>query len=75
MIIRNAWKIQKDVGRSRHGGEGAIENWHIFESEDWQSNLTIIGFDILPPGTSIRDIVLMKAWSLQPRCSQNPRTS
>ena len=54
MIIRNAWKIQKDVGRSRHGGEGAIENWHIFESEDWQSNLTIIGFDILPPGTSIR---------------------
>ena len=53
MIIRNAWKIQKDIGRSRHGGEGAIENWHIFESEDWQSNLTIIGFDMLPPGTSI----------------------
>jgi len=53
VIVRNAWKIQKDVGRSRHGGEGAIENWHIFESEDWQSNLTIIGFDILPPGTSI----------------------
>jgi uncharacterized cupin superfamily protein len=55
VIIRNAWKIQKDVGRSRHGGEGAIENWHIFESEDWQSNLTIIGFDILPPGTSIAE--------------------
>lgn len=53
MLIRNAWKIQKDIGRSRHGGEGAIENWHIFESEDWQSNLTIIGFDMLPPGTSI----------------------
>lgn len=55
MEIRNAWKIRREVGQSRHGGRGEIENWHLFESEDWESNLTIIGFDVLPPGTSISE--------------------
>lgn len=55
MDVRNAWTIRREVGKSRHGGRGDIENWHLFESEDWESNLTIIGFDVLPPGTSIAE--------------------
>ena len=53
MDVRNAWEIRRDVGMSRHRGQGKIENWHLFESEDWDSNLTIIGYYAIPPGATI----------------------
>ena len=53
VIVRNVADVHERVGQSRHGGAGVISQRRVFEGADFDSLLTVIAFDTLPPGAEI----------------------
>jgi mannose-6-phosphate isomerase-like protein (cupin superfamily) len=53
VVVRNVSDTEERVGQSRHGGAGVISQRRVFEVTDFDSRLSVVAFDTLPPGAEI----------------------
>lgn len=53
MDVRSTGATDEKVGPSRHGGQGNIRQWRLYNAEDFVSKLSGVTIDIVPPGSEI----------------------
>lgn len=53
MIVRSVGEVREIVGTSRHGGTGDLHQRRMFESPELVSHMSIVAWDVLPPGVAI----------------------